>query len=257
MRETTSREVIKKLKEIFSRHGIPDVLVSDNGPQYSSKLFKEFSTKWEFAHLTSSPGYPQSNGMAERMVQTAKNVLKKAEQSNQDPHLALLELRNTPIDSDLQSPAQILMGRRLKSTLPASKELLKPQNHSDFVRHTLVQKQHLQKEYFNRQAKPLTPISEGDVVRVINQTNGTWEPAVVKSKLRSPRSFHVQTQQGTLRRNRKHLLKTRESPPNLNQPFYEAEIQPTIENDQEPHDNVVKTSSGRVVIRPKRFIEQY
>ncbi|PIK40122.1 hypothetical protein BSL78_23023 [Apostichopus japonicus] len=139
LHETTSKEVINKLKEIFSRHGIPDVLVSDNGPQYSSKLFKEFTTKWEFAHLTSSPGYPQSNGMAERMVQTAKNVLKKAEQSNQDPHLALLELRNTPIDSNLQSPAQILMGRRLKSTLPASKELLKPQNHSDFVRHTLVQ----------------------------------------------------------------------------------------------------------------------
>ncbi|PIK50828.1 hypothetical protein BSL78_12299 [Apostichopus japonicus] len=140
LRETTSKEVINKLKEIFSRHGIPDVLVSDNSPQNSSKLFKEFTTKWEFAHLTSSPGYPQSNGMAERMVQTAKNVLKKAEQSNQDPHLALLELRNTPIDSNLQSPAQILMGRRLKSTLPASKELLKPQNHSDFVRHTLIQK---------------------------------------------------------------------------------------------------------------------
>ena len=65
LESTTSSAVITHLKSIFSRYGIPD-----NGPQYASEAFKQFARDYNFGYITSSPHYPQSNGEAERMVQT-------------------------------------------------------------------------------------------------------------------------------------------------------------------------------------------
>ena len=70
---TTSASVISALKSNFARHGIPDLLISDNGPQYSAK---EFAKSYEFTHKTSSPYHPQGNGEAERAVKTVKKLLK-------------------------------------------------------------------------------------------------------------------------------------------------------------------------------------
>ena len=102
-----SSTVIQHIKSIFARHGIPEIVISDNGPQYSSEEFHQFSTTWGFVHKTSSPTYPQSNGFAERNVQTVKRLLTKAKASNQDPHLSLLSYRNTPFQQ-MGSPAQLL-----------------------------------------------------------------------------------------------------------------------------------------------------
>lgn len=77
LRDTTSGSVIVALKSVFARHCIPDVVISDDGPQYASAEFKDFAEQWEFTHNTSSPGHAQSNGQAERTVQTIKNLLKK------------------------------------------------------------------------------------------------------------------------------------------------------------------------------------
>lgn len=66
--KTTSTAVISILKSLFVRHGIPSILVSDNGPQYSSKEMQEFAALYGFQHVTSSPHYPQSNGMAEEKL---------------------------------------------------------------------------------------------------------------------------------------------------------------------------------------------
>ena len=74
---TTSEEIILQTKKIFARYGIPEVVVSDNGPQYSSEAYAAFARQFQFEHVTSSPRYPQSNGEAERAVQTVKNLLKK------------------------------------------------------------------------------------------------------------------------------------------------------------------------------------
>ena len=73
-----------------------------------------------FSVVTSSPNYAQSNGLAERNVQTIKNLLKKAKEGMKDEQLALLEFRNTPISGLQESPAQLLMSRRLRSTLPTA-----------------------------------------------------------------------------------------------------------------------------------------
>ena len=62
---TTSNAVIAGIKSIFSRYGMPELLITDNGPQYACKEIKEFAEKYKFKHTTSSPHFPQSNGQAE------------------------------------------------------------------------------------------------------------------------------------------------------------------------------------------------
>ena len=74
---TTSISVIRKMKMMFSRLGIPEIVRSDNGTQYTSGRFKRFAESWGFQHITSSPEYPRSNGMAERYVEMVENMLTK------------------------------------------------------------------------------------------------------------------------------------------------------------------------------------
>ena len=68
----TSEEVIQQVKVIFARHGIPSTVISDNGPQFSSREFVLFSKSYKFVHNTSSPKHPQGNGEAERAVRTIR-----------------------------------------------------------------------------------------------------------------------------------------------------------------------------------------
>ena len=110
---TTVTAVIKKLKEQFSHHGIPETVFTDNGPQFVCREFREFEREWEFQHSTSSPLHPQSNGKVESSVKTCKLLMKKALLSKGDVHLALLEFRNTPSERDGVSPSQKLVSRRM------------------------------------------------------------------------------------------------------------------------------------------------
>ena len=108
----TNQEVMGKLKQHLARHGLPDQLISDNGPPYNSRAFQEFATSYGFEHVTSSPGYPQSNGRVENAVKTAKKLMQKAAESKSDPYLSLLDWRNTPSEGLGSSPAQRLFSRR-------------------------------------------------------------------------------------------------------------------------------------------------
>ena len=91
LNDTMSDTVIQVLKKQFSRHGIPDTVVSDNGSQFTSQEFHEFSLEWEFNHVTSSPHYTKSNGKAESSVKVVKQLFKKAYRDGKDPWLALLD----------------------------------------------------------------------------------------------------------------------------------------------------------------------
>lgn len=85
--------------------------------------FAKLKQDYGFDHLTSSPRFPQSNGEAERAVPfTVKNLLEKGE----DPYIALLAYRTTPLQIGF-SPAELLMSRRLRTTIPTTRELRKPQ----------------------------------------------------------------------------------------------------------------------------------
>ena len=206
---TTSNEVIVHCKSQFARHGIPDKLITDNGPQFSSDNFKQFVSNYSFEHHTSSPHYPRSNGMAERAVQTVKNLLKKAILDKRDPYLALLEYRNTPTSDTLGSPAQRLMGRRTKTLLPTSDKLLQPKTiHQKTVQNELTKRRDRQKYYYDRHAMPLKAFSKGD--QVMMKGRDRWQPATVLNKVSAPRSYVIKTPQGQIyRRNRQHLRAAR------------------------------------------------
>jgi len=95
LNDQSSARVILILKELFSTHGKPDIIVADNGPQFSSDAFRLFATEYDFVHVTSSPKYPRANGEVERAVRTVKALRRK----NEDPYPALLAYRSTPLQN--------------------------------------------------------------------------------------------------------------------------------------------------------------
>ena len=119
---TTSSVVISKLKDVFSRHGINEIVRSDNGPQFSAQEFAEFANTYGFRHVTSCPKYPQSNDQIERMVQTMKNLLKNLE----DLHLVVLSYRATPQFWCKLSPAELSMGRQIRTMVLVTDDHLIP-----------------------------------------------------------------------------------------------------------------------------------
>nr|XP_054768172.1 uncharacterized protein K02A2.6-like [Lytechinus pictus] len=203
---TSSKAVIAICKQQFARHGVPDEVISDNGPQYASAEFHQFCVEYGVTHKTSSPRYPQSNGKSEKAVQIAKNLLKKSADDGKDVHLALLAYRNTPGDG-LPSPAQMLMGRRTKTTIPTSGRLLQP---STVSREDIIDRkkelQRRQKQFYDKGTKDLSVLEPCDMVTY--QDGKVWRPAVVIKKDESPRSYIIEGEGGVhYRRNRRHLQK--------------------------------------------------
>ena len=122
-----SKTVINHIKPQLAIYGIPELMVSYNGSEFSSHEFAEFAREHGFKHITSSPSYTRSNGLAERAVQTAKNLTKKAKVERKDFQFGLLDCRNTPIEEIGLSPAQMLMGNGTRTKLPTTPALLEPQ----------------------------------------------------------------------------------------------------------------------------------
>lgn len=118
VRSTTASATIDILKQVFSEYGVRKTVMSDNGPQFASKEFEAFASQYCFDHVTSSPRYPQSNGMIERMVQTVKQCMKKCAEARHDPYLAMLIYRATPLSNSIPSPAELLNGRKYRALLP-------------------------------------------------------------------------------------------------------------------------------------------
>lgn len=200
--------VIKRMKGIFARLGIPQRLISDNQTCYTSAEFAQFAKEWDFEAITSSPYHSQGNGFAEAYVKICKRIFTKAKEAKKDPLIGLLEYRNTPLNIGF-SPATLLMGRQLRSILPTSKENLMPQTIApEIVRAKLQAKRQKEKFYYDRNAKPLPLLEVGDSARI--QQDKTWKQAVVTDKL-NDRSYSVRTTDGaSYRRNRRHLNKTKE-----------------------------------------------
>ena len=167
--------VISELKGIFSENGIPQTLISDGGPQFRSE-FKEFAQEWGFEHIQSSPHHHQSNGEAERFVRTIKDTLTKAYQSGQDPDMALLCYRATPLNSKLPSPAELINSRRYKTLLP-TRTLLRPKERE---RDELLKLKQNQEEHYNKSAQRL-PELKTDMrvyVQLLPQSKD-WKPATI------------------------------------------------------------------------------
>lgn len=113
----TSKTVIQHLSVMFATHGLPDVLVSDNGTPFVSAEFQEFVTRHGIRHKTSAPYHPSTNGTAERMVQTLKQMLRKSSGGGSSTDLLriLFAIRTTPRATTGRSPAEMLMNRTPRS----------------------------------------------------------------------------------------------------------------------------------------------
>ncbi len=194
----TSEEVITHLKSIFARHGIPQYVISENGTQYSSQLFSDFAKRYGFRHITSSPRYPQTNGEANRVVQTIKKLLDKSS----DPHLALLLYRVTPLQLGY-SPAELLMGRNLRSTVPmALNQLIPRTTDKKFVKARDQKLKESQRKNYNRRhrTRKQNLLEMGDVVWI---TDLARQGSIIQEK--TPRSYTIQTSNGIIRRNQRSL----------------------------------------------------
>ena len=153
--------------------------MTDNGPQFSSEDFQRFAAEWEFSHITSSPGYPQANGKAESAVKSIKRMLKRVERAGSDPVLALLALRNTPMEGRQATPAQLLYSHRCRTLLPIAAQLLQPAVVSNARERLKVNKAKQAKQY-NKQAKDLPLLNVDDTIRM-QPMNGQsdWKKGVV------------------------------------------------------------------------------
>ena len=246
--DTLSSTILTPMKSIFARYGIPKIVISDNGPQYSSFHFASFVKQWDFKHVTSSPRYPQSNGMAERTVQTVKKLIKKALKDAEDPYITLLNFCTSPTVDGGPSPAFKLMQCNPRTLLPSAKQYsVKAPTYST--------------TYYNRDAKDLPSLKPHDTVRIQNGTSWHEKGKVIEPLEQLPRSYTVETENGSiLRRNRCDLMITKEK----FTPSPDTEITPSTNTATEQGQDdfthsrnsspvPVCTRSGRQVIRPIRF----
>ena len=239
LNQTTAQEVIRHTKSIFARHGILELVISDNGPQYTSDAYEEFSKEYQFQHETSSPYFPQSNGEAERAVKIIKEMLKK----NDDPYLAILAYRTTPIQGGQYSPAELLMNRMLRTTLPTTRKQRVPQVPDQKTVKTRDEREKLrQKHNFDKHhgTRPLPAVQPGTKVWIpARQMEGTVHEEV------APRSLTVTTEEGSeLRRNRRDLIQLPTETPTQ----HEQEQPPT----NSPQKEEIRRST-RPSVRPTRF----
>ena len=179
---------------------------------FSSQEFREFAASYESEVITSSPGYPQSNGKVENAIKTAKSIMKKAKQAGTDIYLSLLDWRNTPSEGMSSSPAQRMFGRRTRTLLPTTSYLLKSKVQED-VNDKLLKQKSKQAKYYNQNTKELPPLQTGEVVRVAPKL-GDRERKLFKAQVEDQvdiRSYEVRTEDSRLyRRNRRHLRQSKE-----------------------------------------------
>ncbi|UYV83953.1 K02A2.6-like [Cordylochernes scorpioides] len=274
LQNLTAQEVIGRLKSIFARHGTPETVRSDNGPQFQKVLgseFSKFSKEWSFKHITSSPKFPQSNGFIEAIIKNIKQSFKKEE----DCYLTLQAYRTMPLESGY-SPAELLMGRRLRTSVPAIESSLMPRYlDSEALQEREKRRVINQKRLYDKRhdVHSLPPLQQGDSVWVRDQR----VKGKVLHKSEEPRSYWVQTPQGKVRRNRLHLtpLPKMGSTMDASEDDQELETEedcptPTASStrdgrmqrdnqDQDPEKSLpsmpaVHTRYGRAVKIPRRFL---
>ena len=216
--DTLAATVVAVSSVQFARHGIPETLLTDNGPQFISAEFASFCTALTVEHKTSSPYWPQGNGKAESAVKVAKSLLKKSADSI-GFQLALLDYRNTPPQGHTLSPAQRSMGRRTSQMIPAPLASLMPlSSTSSLVQdEILARRQRAAITYDNhhRVQASLPELEAGDYVYVKpppHRKGHAWSYGQI-TRLVEPRSCVIRTSSGEVRRNRAQVRMAAPPPP--------------------------------------------
>ena len=194
----TSASTIETLREIFSIHGLPEVIVTDNGTCFTSAEFHKFVSYNGIVHVKTAPYHAASNGLAERAVQIFKSGILKVPGGTLNSKIArfLFRYRITPQSVTGVSPAELLMGRKLRSHF----DMLYPN-----VKSRVISNQNKQKQYHDMRAKSRI-LNVGDSVYAYNFGSGErWLPGVIEQKL-GPVSFKITLiRGGTIRRHQDHV----------------------------------------------------
>lgn len=162
--------------------------------------FTKFAKEWGFIHRTSSPKFPQSNGFAEAGVKIMKRCIKKSE----DCYEALQNYRATPLENGF-SPAELLMGRRIRTSVPMKSLFLEPktpdknQLRAKEEQRILNQKRNYDRHHRARDLEEIRPETKVWITDL--RRFGT----IIK-KCNEPRSYMVETMKRQIRRNRVHLI---------------------------------------------------
>ncbi|XP_037561712.1 uncharacterized protein K02A2.6-like [Dermacentor silvarum] len=174
--EVSSRAVINLLLSMFSREGYPEVVVCDNGPQFSFVEFIEFLKDPAISLAHSSVYYPQANGLVERFNRVFKNFAQVAMLEQHPLPQAVTEYfgiyRCTPHATTGVAPSVLLHGRRPRTRLdvvglPSPVFFSDPVSELHRLRQRVKSRQYYSKEYTDRhRASKKTTVSVGDYVRI-------------------------------------------------------------------------------------------
>ncbi|XP_055918303.1 uncharacterized protein K02A2.6-like [Eupeodes corollae] len=218
----TSAFTIGKLRELFSRYGIPDKIVSDNGTQFKSAEFNDFTTPNNIEHIFTSPGHAATNGQAENFVKTFKKSfiasVNSAKSMNSSHNIdtiinrILLDYRNTIHCTTNETPAKLFFGRTLRTRFSN----LRPPTVSEVVE----SKQNKQIKYFK--GKRNVTFNKGQKVMIRNYkdpNNASWLPAKIKQKM-GPRTYTCVYTHNNKEINR-HLDQIRDQSIDTDKPLYE------------------------------------
>ena len=275
MHSTTSSTIANKSAQWFSMFGPPLEVVSDNGPQYVGQPYEDMCSKWNIKYPTTSPRYPQSNGLIERQVRTVKGFIQKCAKTGNDALIALQQHRCIPLDSNLSSPSEILFNRPIRTTLPSQHPTLRQQT-QQLTNEQLLQRRDRMIRDHDRHAGPELPVLHaGQRVTILNKETHLWSPGEIVSKCAEPRSYIVKTTNGTmLRRTRAHLRALQSE--NIHNEATEHTRQrvtfrehntdeqqvatPVMTTGEPPPDEATSlapaiTRSGRIIRKPSRFQE--
>lgn len=219
MSNITAESTVRSLNQIFLLEGPPETLVSDNGAQFTSSLFKNFCTQAGINHLTTAPFHPASNGEAERWVRTFKEAMKKAwlEGKNKSNALDVLlfTYRTMPNPRTGKTPAELLHGRQPRTSLSfLHPNILKPQSfQSKFMVHDQVYV-----KFFSGKVK--------------------WEPGTI-IRHRGKMMYLVQTARGIVSRHQNQLRPLRSS-----QEATDKELSSLLAQYRKPDSDVLHNTVG-------------
>jgi hypothetical protein len=172
---------------------------------------------------------------------------------------------NTTPKQDLAAPCEILMGRKLRTTLPISKELLMPKYPLNKIKTTLEERQVKQKKYYDRSAKKLPDLKTNQPI-IIQEKIRKWKPGIILNKM-GPNDYQVRVNETDYRRNRQHIKpfitqnKGGMEDEVYRQHIKEEPIEQKVHFEQHHEEPVkcvdsrqsIKTRSGRVVKPPQKL----
>ena len=194
----TAKHVASHFSEVFGEYRSPDTLLTDNGPCYTSHEFKQLMLDMSVNHITSSPHYPQSNGLAEKYVQILKNLFIKAYEEGTNYQKAPMIYRNTPLDDSLLLQMQIRQGRAARSDLPMS--------YAAKVKFGLASGQLPSLRPEKNERAPTHDYKLSQDVMYLDPASKKWFPATIVRLMDAKRSYLIKTPEGVeYRKTQQHL----------------------------------------------------